>query len=159
MRRRKKCLCCKELYHPHPQSYRQQKTCTKAACRSWRRRQACGGWWRKHPLYGESRRMKLVAWRKENKDYWKRWRKEHLGYVLRNRKAQRKRNSRKRQWIAKQNDWNSVCMEKLTRIRSLRLIAKQNDSTEVLSRQIDGLCLYLRGHLLIAKQNNIDRSP
>lgn len=154
--RRKRCHCCRSLYLPDPRTYRQQKTCAKESCRTLRKRQAVQNWWKEHPLYGASRTVKQKQWRAKHGGYWKGWRKEHAGYVNRNRKAQKLRNARNRGWIAKQNEWKAVCIDKLERIRHLRLIAKQNEIGEVSGLQIDGLCRYLKGQLMIAKQNDMD---
>ena len=155
--RQKRCRCCRGLYLPRPQSYRQQKTCGRPACRVWRICQALAAWRLKNPLYGESRKGKLAVWRQNHRGYWNRWRKGHPGYVARNRRAQRQRNAKNRGLIAKRNGWNAIPLEKLERIGSLGVIAKRNGCNEISLRQIDGILGYLKGQVLIAKRNDIDR--
>lgn len=154
--RRKLCRCCRKPYQPHPQTYRQQKTCDNQSCRAWRKSQALKGWRLKNPLYVESCRAKQGVWRRNHSHYWKTWRKTHPGYVQRNRKLQKARNARNRGVIAKRNEWKQVCVEKLARIRSLRLIAKENEWNGIAFRQIDGLCRYLQAQVMIAKGNAMD---
>ena len=155
--RRKRCRCCRKLYFPHSQTYRQQKTCDKESCRAWRKRQALKEWRLKNPLYPESCRAKQKLWRQNHSRYWKAWRKTHPGYVQRNGRLQKVRNARNRGVIAKRNEWKEVCLEKSARIRSLRLIAKENEWNGIAFRQIDGICRYLQSQALIAKRNDIDQ--
>lgn len=161
MRRRpKNCRSCRELFQPHPRSYRQGKsfqiTCVKPACRAWRRRQAPKRWREKNPGYDESRQKKLRLWRAAHVDYWRKWRTKHPGYVQRNRQAQKRRNRENRGMIAKQNAFGWLHREKLRRIRQLNVIAKRNAFGEVAPRQIDGLCRYLDWRWRIAKRNDMD---
>jgi len=154
--RRKRCQCCHELYDAEPRSYRRQKTCKKARCRRMRRQDAIKRWKRTYPHYARSDPVKQQKWRAQNPGYWKQWRAKHPGYVIRNRRAQRARNAQRRRVIAKGNDLNVVCIEKLRQINALRLIAKGNDWQRVIDWRIDGICRYLQGQLLIAKRNDID---
>ena len=149
--RKKKCRCCRRWYLPQAQTYRQQKTCNKASCRAWRKRQAPKAWRLRNPLYSESGRVKQKQWRQKHLGYWRAWRKAHPGYVERNRKTQKNRNAKNRGLIAKRNEWNAICIEKLRGIALLRLIAKENEWKETIFHQIDGLCRYLEGQLMIAK--------
>lgn len=125
--RKKRCTCCHELYEPEPRSYRRQKTCKKPACRAWRKRQAVHAWKKNNPLYARTEPITYKQWCKEHPRYWRQWRQYHAGYVARNRRAQRVRNAKNRGLIAKGNDLNSICIEKLRQNASVRLIAKGND--------------------------------
>src|SRR3989338_2742793 len=154
--RRKLCRSCKELYLPEPQTYRQQKTCNKRSCRDWRIREKWRRWILKNPLYGQSRKVKQKQWRDGHVGYWKRWRKMHSEYVNRNRKEQKRRDAKKRGFLAKPTEWRQVYIEKLDRIRSLRFLAKPTECEEVLFYQIEGLCCYLKQELLLAKPTDID---
>jgi len=158
--REKRCRCCCQFYQPHPQTYRQQKTCNKESCRAWRKSQALKTWRMKNPLYDESRKSKLKFWRESHPGYWKEWRQLHPAYVARNRKAQKVRDARKRGFLAKRNEWRSFWLQKLDelgKIQNLRDLAKQNEWDNVLASQIDGVLQYLRGQVLLAKRNDIDR--
>ena len=154
--RKKKCQCCHELYQPDSRTYSQQKTCSKPQCRAWRRHKAVKSWKQKNPYCAEWNPAKQKKWRQENKGYWKKWRAKHPGYVAKNRKAQRRRNAKCRGLIAKGNEIEAICTEKIEQIRYLRLIAKGNELGWVIQKQIDGICRYLRWQLLIAKGNDID---
>jgi len=156
MRRQKKCRSCHRWYTPHPQTYRHQKTCRREQCRRQRRRQAWKAWSLKNPLYSESRKDKLRAWRQRyGTVYMRHYRKKHPAYVRRNRKLQHHRNAKARDLIVKPNAWNSLHLEKIKRIQSLGLIVKPNEWTNILHRQIDGLCRYLEWSSLIVKPNAI----
>ena len=134
-RRRKKCRCCRELYHPHPQTYRQQITCDKPACRAWRRRQAQSEWRSKNPLYDDHRRPKLETWRRTHRSYWRKWRAAHPAAVTRNRRLQKRRDALKRANLAKQNEWIRVWREETMQKARLRDLAKQNEW----KRFVDGI--------------------
>lgn len=126
MRRRKKCRYCRKLFEPHPQTYRQQKTCSKKACQNRRKRQAIKRWRLQHPFDEENRRKTREHWRQKHKCYWRKWRASHPGYVRKNREKQKERNARRRAKIAKRNAWEQVQREKTAQIRMFREIAKRN---------------------------------
>ena len=142
-RRRKKCRCCRELFPPHPQTYRQQITCDKAACRRWRIRRKWRRWSRRNPLYGESRRAKLKGWREAHgAAYMRRYRRERPAYAERNRRLQRQRDLAKRN-LVKPTEWSRLCREKSKRIRALRRLVKPTEWPEVLGQEIDGIWRFL----------------
>jgi len=161
MKRRKKCGCCRELYHPHPQTYRQQKTCDKPACRRWRKRRNWKRWKGKHPVRGDRYRGQQAAWRAAHRGYNRAWRAKHPGSVARNRSGQRRRNREKRGVIAKPTAWKRVHREKLDRIRRLRKIAKPTawGNPTVQGLVIEGLTGYLEWAEMIAKPTGMDNSP
>lgn len=146
-RHRKKCRCCRELFRPHPQTYRRQKTCSKAACRAWQRRRTQAGWRAKNPLYDDSRRAKLSAWRRAHAGYWRAWRKKHAAYVAKNRRLQKRRDAWKRGNLAKQDEWERVRREKTMQKARLRDLAKQDEWP----RFVDGICRYI----ILAKQDEM----
>jgi len=92
--------------------------------------------------------MDLKAWRQDHADYWWQWRRNHPRYVERNRKLQKHRDAQKRGFLAKQDEWKSICIEKLERIRVLGSLAKQDECLELLRR-------YLRDQVMLAKQDDI----
>ena len=157
--RRKLCHCCRKLYQPHPQTYRQQKTCDKESCRAWRKSQAVKAWKLKYPKYAQSDPAEQELWRKAHPNYWKTWRESHPAYVARNQKAQRVRDAKKRGFLAKGNAWRPIWLQnldQLRQIRNLRNLAKRNEWTEVPLLQIDGICRYLKGQVSLVKGNAID---
>lgn len=75
-RRRRKCLCCQELFRPDPRNRRHQRYCCKPACR--------------HVSHAASQRRWLS--KPENRDYFRgpinvmrvqAWRRTHPGYAQR----------------------------------------------------------------------------
>ena len=142
MRRQKKCRYCGEWFSPHPQTYRRQKACSNPECRAQRARTAVRGWHVKNPSYDDGREEYLRKWRKEHPRNWGQYRKEHLEGTKHNREQQKKRD-RKRRNLAKQNDWEMVHDEKLSRIRGLGDLAKRNDSIGGVVRQSEEICRYL----------------
>lgn len=158
MRRKKKCPTCHQWYQPHPQTYRRQIACQKELCRRQRRRRAWKRWSQKNLLYARSRSQKLRLWRREKGTvYMEAYRENHPAYVRRNRQLQHRRDA-KRRFLVKPNDWDSIHIEKLHRIRILGHLVKPNDWTDVLSQQIDGLCRYLSWSMPLVKPNRIDRA-
>ncbi len=74
-RRRRRCLCCKELFDPDPRSRYHQRFCSQAACQSaskalsqacWRTKPANQNYWR-----GSAEVERVRAWRKAHPGYWK----------------------------------------------------------------------------------------
>ncbi|MBI2118680.1 MAG: hypothetical protein HYT97_03530 [Elusimicrobia bacterium] len=100
----------------------------------------------KHPFNTNGNPVKQKKWREEHPGYYLRWRKIHPGYVNKNRKAQRRRDAKKRGFLAKPNEWSGFCIERLREIRTLNHLAKPNDS-------IDHLCRYLLDEKRLAKPN------
>lgn len=137
--RRKKCRSCGELFRPHPQTYRQQITCSKKSCCAWRRRRKWRLWAQKDPVYADSRRSKLRRWRVERgAAYMRDYRRSHGAYVERNRRLQRERD-RKRRFLVKPTAWESLCREKRRRNRVLRRLVKPTEWPTVLWRELDGI--------------------
>lgn len=154
-RRRKKCRCCREPFDPHPQTYRQQITCDKPACRSWRLRRAQKNWRGDNPLYEDSRIGKRKRWREKNgAAYMREYRGSHEAYVERNRQKQRDRDRQKGN-LVKQNEWSQVCIENAARIRRLRFLVKQNEWMGVMWREIDGIWWKLSRFSNLVKQNDM----
>ena len=158
--RRKLCRCCHKVYLPHPQTYRQQKTCDEPSCRAWRKSQALKGWRAKNPFYDKSRENKLKTWRAAHSGYWKEWRQLHPAYAAGNRRRQKARDAEKRGFLAKRNEWRAFWLQnlyELSEIKNLRDLAKRNEWEGAVELQIEGVLGYLRGQLMLAKRNAIDR--
>ncbi len=156
-RRRKKCRCCHELFQPHPQTYRQQITCLKKACRARRRREKWRRWREKNPLYSQSRRGKQKRWRQERgAAYMRRYRKEHVAYETENRRRQQERD-RKRRNLVKPTEWGVICREKARQNRSLRLLVKPTEWVELLFHELDDIWGHLDRFSILVKPTDIDR--
>lgn len=74
-RRRRRCLCCKELFAPDPRSRYHQRFCSKAGCQKaskalsqarWRAKPENQDHWR-----GPEEVERVRAWRKAHPEYWK----------------------------------------------------------------------------------------
>lgn len=74
-RRRRRCLCCKELFLPDPRSRYHQRFCSKADCQKaskalsqarWRVKVGNQDYWR-----GPEEVERVRTWRKAHPDYWK----------------------------------------------------------------------------------------
>src|ERR1039458_6624101 len=72
-RRRKKCVCCKQWFHPDPRSHPRQRFCSKDRCqksrkaarqRRWHARPENREYW-----CGPDRVKKTQEWRKKNPGY------------------------------------------------------------------------------------------
>lgn len=154
-RRRKKCRCCRELFQPHPQTYRQQITCDKPECRAWRRQQALEEWRAKNPVYEESRREKILQWQKEHgAAYMREYREDHPAYVEENRRRQAERDQKNGN-LVKRNEWSRVCIEKRRRNRLLRDLVKRNEWPGVLWREIGGVWKELGRSTILVKRNTM----
>lgn len=145
------------MYEPRPQTLRQQKVCGKAECKAWRRKQAWRNWEIKNPGLGQGNRIKQKKWREEHPGYWKGWRAKHPAYVKRNRRLQKRRDDRRRGNLAKPNGWIEEKLEKIDEVRRLKMLAKPNGWEEVAPYQIDGICEILKGVVLLAKPNDMDK--
>lgn len=74
-RRRRRCLCCKELFLPDPRSRYHQRFCSKVACQKaskalsqarWRAKPENQDHWR-----GPQEVQRIQSWRKAHPGYWK----------------------------------------------------------------------------------------
>lgn len=74
-RRRRRCFCCKELFHPDPRSRCRQRFCSKADCQKaskalsqarWRVKSGNQDYWR-----GAEQVERVGSWRKAHPGYWK----------------------------------------------------------------------------------------
>jgi hypothetical protein len=88
----KRCAFCRRRFHPHPQTAKIQKACSRATCRRLRHRLACLAWNKKHPDYNAYRRVKVQAWARGYPQYWQCYRATHSAY----RKAEQQRMHRRR---------------------------------------------------------------
>ncbi|MCB4755962.1 MAG: hypothetical protein LHV69_02850 [Elusimicrobia bacterium] len=150
MRRQKKCRYCGEWYTPYPQTYRRQKACSNPECQARRSREAAHRWHQKNPAYDDGRQAYVKKWRKEHPRNWPQYRAEHAESTKRNRAQQRGRD-RKRRFLAKQHDSDSVHLEKLKRIRRFGDLAKQHNSDVAVLRQTEEICRYLACHFAACK--------
>lgn len=154
---KKKCPYCHHWFCPKPWNYRRQKACSRKECQRMRHRRADRLWHLKNPTYDDGREKEHQGWREKNHDYWKRYRKTHPIYVKRNRRLQKKRDARKRGILANQDGWDALHRRKLSRIRCLGHLAKQDGSPRSLLRHTEQICRYLDWARVLAKQDSLDR--
>ncbi len=154
MRRQKKCRYCGQWYDPHPQTYRRQKACSKPECQQQRKLEALRGWHNKNPDYDDGREEYLRDWRNDHPRDWPTYRAERPEATKRNRDRQRIRD-RKRRNLAKRNDSERVCNEKLSRIGRLGHLAKRNDSISGVVRQTEEIVRCLVWHMAACKTKRL----
>lgn len=69
IRRRKKCLCCRELFEPDPRSKGNQAYCSKKECQKKRQRKNEKDWRKRNPECVEEQYKNTRLWNKEHSDY------------------------------------------------------------------------------------------
>jgi len=67
--RRKRCLCCKELFEPDPRTKGKQRYCSKSACQAKRQRQNESDWRIKNPECLAEQYKQTRLWYKAHPDY------------------------------------------------------------------------------------------
>ncbi len=75
-RRRRRCLCCKELFHPDPRNRTRQRHCSASDCRRASKKASQARWLTKSGnagyFQGAANTERNRAWRDANPGYWKR---------------------------------------------------------------------------------------
>ena len=114
----KRCRVCGELFIPHPQTAKIQKTCLKESCRkAWQLRKY-RRWIKQNQDYPKKRRNKINAWAKAYPNYWQDYRNNNPDYVLKDNKR-RARTLRRSRRSAKQTAWQESALDKLRTIQAL----------------------------------------
>ena len=93
--KQRRCVACRELFHPRPQSP-EQKFCAAAQCQRERKRR-----WQKarrasDPDYRDNDLQANRNWRRRHPEYWRAYRRQHPQSVIQNREKQRERDRAKR---------------------------------------------------------------
>ena len=93
--KQRRCVACRELFHPRPQSP-EQTFCAAAQCQRERKRR-----WQKarrasDPDYRDNDVQANRQWRRGHPDYWRAYRRQHPQSVIQNREKQRERDRAKR---------------------------------------------------------------
>ena len=74
--RRRKCLCCQELFRPDPRNLRHQRYCSKPHCRKASKAASQQRWLSKKQnrdyFRGAAHVQRVQAWRREHPGYWRR---------------------------------------------------------------------------------------
>ena len=72
---RRKCLCCKEFYHPDHRNLRHQRYCSKPACRKESKAQSQRRWLQRpeneNYFRGPDNSRRVKQWRKRHPGYWR----------------------------------------------------------------------------------------
>ena len=114
----KQCRVCGNLFIPHPQTSKIQKTCFQENCRkAWQRRKYLR-WIKQNQDYSKKRRSKINAWARAYPNYWQDYRQNNPDYVLRDNKR-RARALRRSRRSAKQTAWQRATVEKLRAVQAL----------------------------------------
>ena len=149
----RRCEFCHNWFTPYPGTYRQQRCCSKAACRKKRKVRTKRNWWLKNPGYNRERKQKIRAWAKGYPDYWQKYRQEHPDYVKKDNKR-RHTGHKKEKNAAKQDLSSKISVEKLKSIMEIKpdSAAKQ----DLLQRRQNGIINFLYWKESAAKQDVID---
>ena len=74
--RRRKCLCCEELFRPDPRNLRHQRYCSRPACRSASHKASQHRWLtrpdNRNYFRGPEHVARVQAWRQTRPGYWRR---------------------------------------------------------------------------------------
>lgn len=74
--RKRKCLCCKELFRPDPRNLRHQRYCSTERCRIASKAASQHRWLNKkenqHYFRGSAHVQRVQAWRRQHPGYWRR---------------------------------------------------------------------------------------
>lgn len=134
MKRKKRCIICKDQFPPYSGK---QKTCRKKRCRQRHHRRLHQRWLNGNPGYFKGRYPNTKRWLQRNPSYLKQYRKHHPDYVAAD-------NHRRRQCRQRQQQRNADIQERslrreIERIRGLR----GADIQESLRLRLDGLFDFL----------------
>lgn len=149
---KKRCTICGTWYQPDKRTWQHQTCCSKASCMKKRKARANKSWRKRHPGYGQSRKLKIQDWAEKYPDYWRTYRREHPAY--RDRDNQRRQASRDHaQNAAKQDAMKEMSVEKL---KSIPPYEPENAAKQdVMDRRVDTLITYLLWKECAAKQNSM----
>lgn len=70
MKRRKRCLNCKDLFRPRPQC-KSQCYCSEPSCQKESKKASQQRWCDKNPEYFKGQSARVQQWREENPGYWR----------------------------------------------------------------------------------------
>jgi len=176
----RRCVICGRYFSPYSRKTHEQVLCGRLECRRRKRQEWERDWWRSNPDCLPERKRKTRIWAKE-RDYWRQNRVKRPEYTARNREQTRVRMRRLRaaeanyvlplknpiayleglkcpkpvlpaEMFAKQDSLgHSPRREKPLR---RRVFAKQDS----LNARLDGVCNFLIGREMFAKQDYPDRS-
>ena len=91
-RRRKRCLCCGELFMPDNRVGARQKVCSSQQCQEARKQEYSRQWEAGNPERNQGRYVQVKEWLDLHPGYLRRYREAHPFYQEQNRVAQRERN-------------------------------------------------------------------
>ena len=94
--RRKRCLCCKELFEPDPRTKGKQRYCSRNACQTKRQRQNESDWRIKNPDCLAEQYKQTRLWNKARPDYSRQRRKKSPQIEQQNRDQTKLRMRKKR---------------------------------------------------------------
>ncbi len=98
MRKKKRCLFCREWFEPYAPMAGRQRTCKSAECRRKLKRLLEAALQRRRPAsWSMEHKRWFREWAKTYPCYWQRYRKTHPEYVARDN-ARRVRSLRRQRW-------------------------------------------------------------
>lgn len=136
MKRKKRCIICKDWFRPYSRA-RDPKVCRRKRCRQRRHDQLRRRWRIKNPDYFKGRYANTKLWLQGHPGYLKQYRKLHPDYVAADNRRRRRRRSRREERNADIQE--RLRRRELGRIRGLR----GADIQESLRLRLDGLFDFL----------------
>jgi hypothetical protein len=176
----RRCVICGRYFSPYSRKTDEQVLCGRRECRLRKRQEWEHDWWRSNPECLPERKRKTGIWAKE-RDYWRQNRVKNPEYTARNREQTRERMRRRRAAQAKyvlplKNPIEylkglkcpkpGLPAEMFAKQDSLRHISRRGKplrhrvfaKQDSLNSRLDGVCNFLIGREMFAKQDYPDRS-
>ena len=135
----KRCPYCGRQYIPYIRAANTQKSCSRAACRKKRQREANAVWTIKNPDYFRGHYIKVKQWAAAHPDYQRSYRAANPEYAVANNAGQRRRRKKLRRF--RTDIQNGLFRRKIARIRGIGMTDIQNG----LIQKVDGLLCLLSG--------------
>ena len=175
----RRCVICGKYFIPYSRKPDEQVLCGRRECRLRKRQEWERDWWRSNPESLPERKRKTGIWAKE-RDYWRQNRVKHPEYTARNRVQTRERMRRMRaaqaKYVVQQKNpiayleglkctEAGLSADMFAKQDSLRHISRRGKplrrsmfaKQDSLNARLDGVCDFLIGREMFAKQDYPDR--
>lgn len=176
----RRCVICGKYFSPYSRKTDEQILCGRLECRLRKRQEWERDWWRNNPECLPERKRKMWIWAK-GRDYWRQRRVKRPEYTARNREQTRERMRRLR---AARASYAAPLKDPVAYLEGLKcpppgvfahMFAKQDSlgrfprrgtglrrrvfaKQDSLNARLDGVCNFLIGREMFAKQDYPDRS-
>jgi hypothetical protein len=152
----KRCPYCGQYYRQDPRA-RVQQCCGRAECQRARKRQNLRRWRSLHPDHAQRYAPKERAWAKAYPNYWRHRRKTNREYTQRDN-ARRAKAMKAARRSANETGLDSLVVEKLQAIKSLRTLGCSANETGIVRRMeaVEDYLLSTGMRFCSAKRNRLD---